>query len=77
MLRGVFKVQAPKARPGEGGSTIDFSALFDELDSDLGSDSHGDTDSDGDVDDATGPKKVELDYGDGRGMGESNQSSAT
>lgn len=71
MLFGVVKVQAPKGRPEDGGSTIDFSALFDELDSDLGSDSHDcDIDSVGEGDDAIGPKEVELDYG------ESNQSLA-
>lgn len=42
--------QAPKARPGEGGSTIDFSTLFAELDSDLSS--SGDDDDDDDDDDS-------------------------
>lgn len=46
--------QAPKARPGEGGNTIDFSTLFAELDSDLSS-------SDGDSEDDSGSEKG---YGD-------------
>lgn len=47
--------QAPKARPGEGGSTFDFSTLFAELDSDLSSDEDseqsGDGSDDSDADD--------------------------
>lgn len=39
--------QAPRARPGEGGSTIDFSTLFADLDSDLDSSDGSDEDEDG------------------------------
>lgn len=45
-MDGAGWLQAQKARPGEGGSTIDFSALFDELDSDLDSDLGSDLGSD-------------------------------
>lgn len=50
-------LQAPRARPGEGGSTIDFSTLFDELDSDVdfaSDDSDDSIDDDDDVADAKG-----------------------
>lgn len=48
--------QAPRARPGEGGSTIDFSTLFDEIDSD--DDTSDDVSSD-DVDDKDGHRRDE------------------
>lgn len=42
-------LKAPRARPGEGGNTIDFSALFDDLGSDLSSDDDtGDEESEAD-----------------------------
>lgn len=49
-----MNIQAPRARPGEGGSTIDFGSLFADLDSDLeslgGTSSEDDEAEDGDGD---------------------------
>lgn len=57
-------MQAPKARPGEGGSTIDFSTLFAELDSDFSSDeSDGSEDSDGSTDEEAAHKDLQFDGG--------------
>lgn len=49
-------LKAPRARPGEGGSTIDFSALFDDLGSDLSSDD-GTSDEESETDDSKGAQR--------------------
>lgn len=65
--------QAPKARPGEGGSTIDFSSLFADLDSDLSSDGESDESDDYDDDSAAAAavehEDTRLDQG-GKGGGD-------
>lgn len=62
--------QAPKARPGEGGSTIDFSSLFAELDSDLSSDGESDESEDDDNDEAIATAADVAKHEGGRASGE-------
>lgn len=59
-----WSLQAPKARPGEGGagSTIDFSTLFQELDSDSDFTSDDSDDDDG-TDDDDGNDVTRVDEG--------------